>query len=475
MSKLFLIGDTHFNHKGISNKFRHHFSSDLEHDETIHNNILSVRGSSHQLYLLGDIFFHPDGFSKLADYAKAFQNVHIVLGNHDHQHVFLYATKFKNVKVAGLLNKYGCWLSHAPIHPQELYRGLNVHGHCVDTDTEILTTEGWRKYEDIHIGDKIISVDPLNHKIAVEDLVLDKFKYKYKGKMLEVDKRSFSMRVTDGHRVPHISPSGKLVVKEAKDIIEGSVLRLICSSQGPQQGVDLENHILKLYIAIAADANITPAKLVRFIFSKIRKFKYICKLLDEAGIDYKTGENSNGNYIHFRLPRELEDWNIKGLDTRLSNCTKVQAEIIRDVYRNTDGNRNLIFTSKDSEKDILSILFIKNGYKVTIHTRVHGFGKKPSHSISVTENKLTRYVSDFKNNCKLVDVDEDVWCVRTNTGFWFAKRKGSVYLTGNCHSKVVPDDRYICVSCEQTNYIPRSLESIQDEFRTKGVMKDAKV
>ena len=130
MSKVFLIGDTHFNHKGISHKFRQHFSTDLEHDETIHNNILSVRGSSHQLYLLGDIFFHPDGFSKLKDYAKAFQNVHIVLGNHDHQHVFLYATKFKNVKVAGLLNKYGCWLSHAPIHPQELYRGLSVHGHC---------------------------------------------------------------------------------------------------------------------------------------------------------------------------------------------------------------------------------------------------------------------------------------------------------------------------------------------------------
>ena len=129
MSAVYFIGDCHFGHNGISNKFRKEFSSDEEHNEVIHQNILSVRGGNNQLWLLGDIFFKQSEFWRLGEYAKAFQNVHITLGNHCHPQTFIEARKYKNVKIWGIVKKYGLWISHAPIHECELYRGKCLHGH----------------------------------------------------------------------------------------------------------------------------------------------------------------------------------------------------------------------------------------------------------------------------------------------------------------------------------------------------------
>jgi calcineurin-like phosphoesterase family protein len=50
-------------------------------------------------------------------------------GNHDHASLFRYASQFDNVYTFGIIKKFSFWLSHAPVHPQELYRGMNIHGH----------------------------------------------------------------------------------------------------------------------------------------------------------------------------------------------------------------------------------------------------------------------------------------------------------------------------------------------------------
>ena len=54
---------------------------------------------------------------------------HLVIGNHcaeRYDQKLLYA-KFN--KVYGLKKKYGAWLTHAPIHPDELRGKFCIHGH----------------------------------------------------------------------------------------------------------------------------------------------------------------------------------------------------------------------------------------------------------------------------------------------------------------------------------------------------------
>ena len=68
--------------------------------------------------------------NKLYDFDKITKRlhgtIHIITGNH----CYLPAYENNRIHVAnGLTKKYGFWLSHVPIHPQELRGKKNIHGH----------------------------------------------------------------------------------------------------------------------------------------------------------------------------------------------------------------------------------------------------------------------------------------------------------------------------------------------------------
>ena len=127
MSKIFFIGDTHFGHNNISEKFRTQFSSDAEHDETIFQNIMECSGKRNILYLMGDIIFKQEHVGKLYRMIESFHHIYYCLGNHDTPSIS--SIKYDNLHFFGLRKKYDYWLSHAPIHEAELRGKLCIHGH----------------------------------------------------------------------------------------------------------------------------------------------------------------------------------------------------------------------------------------------------------------------------------------------------------------------------------------------------------
>lgn len=125
----YFIADMHFGHNGIHEKFRTCFDSRREHDDTIHYNIISTSGSNNVLWLLGDTFFKQSEFWRLAEYAKVYQKVNIVLGNHCAHSLPRYALQFKNVDVFGVVQRFGCVMAHIPVPVYELDRCYCIHGH----------------------------------------------------------------------------------------------------------------------------------------------------------------------------------------------------------------------------------------------------------------------------------------------------------------------------------------------------------
>ena len=134
MSKVYFIADLHLGHKGIC-RFRPEFKSVEEHDKFIVSNILKVCGKRDSLYLLGDCFFTEESLDHLREISKKVGSIHLVLGNHDTEDGKKRGY-VKTMLVEGLINSIhslvsykGCWLSHAPIHSEELRGKLCVHGH----------------------------------------------------------------------------------------------------------------------------------------------------------------------------------------------------------------------------------------------------------------------------------------------------------------------------------------------------------
>ena len=133
MSKLFHIGDLHLGHRNIL-KYRDNFSSIAEHDETIMNNIKSTISKRDTLWLHGDCFFTLESLEFLVE-LRYINRIHWILGNHDTDNNDRIANVFNAVNlgmvdsVQGLASKSGFWLSHAPIHSDELRGKMNIHGH----------------------------------------------------------------------------------------------------------------------------------------------------------------------------------------------------------------------------------------------------------------------------------------------------------------------------------------------------------
>lgn len=77
------------------------------------------------VYVMGDAAFTQGGLDSIGELAG---RKLLVRGNHDLLPTEAYLEVFE--EVYGLLAYKGMWLSHAPMHPTELYGRTNVHGHC---------------------------------------------------------------------------------------------------------------------------------------------------------------------------------------------------------------------------------------------------------------------------------------------------------------------------------------------------------
>lgn len=124
MSNVFFIGDLHFGHNNIT-KFRTQFPNEKVHREYIMDMWNETIGLRDVVYVMGDAAFTFDAIrSILLLHGRKI----LIRGNHDLLPTEDYLTCFE--EVYGMLAWKGYWLTHAPIHPTELYGRTNIHGHC---------------------------------------------------------------------------------------------------------------------------------------------------------------------------------------------------------------------------------------------------------------------------------------------------------------------------------------------------------
>ena len=134
MSRVYIISDLHLGHKAIC-KYRTEFSTPEEMYQTFLSNTLETLDKRDTLWMLGDCFFTESSVDWLREVAASCGQVNWVLGNHDsdnsvRQKIIRTVLQEELINKIGSLFSYkGFWLSHAPIHPEELRGKHNIHGH----------------------------------------------------------------------------------------------------------------------------------------------------------------------------------------------------------------------------------------------------------------------------------------------------------------------------------------------------------
>ena len=124
MGATYIASDFHLGHRNIP-KYRKYINSVEHNTQLILDEWLARIKKRDTVYLLGDIAFDKEHLYMLGNMPG---NKILVRGNHDN---FVSTHELLDVfsKVEGAMKKWHMWLTHIPIHPNELRHSFNIHGH----------------------------------------------------------------------------------------------------------------------------------------------------------------------------------------------------------------------------------------------------------------------------------------------------------------------------------------------------------
>ena len=127
MSNVWFIGDIHAGHRNV-HKFRKQFDSEEEHYQHVKANFHKVVKKRDKVFFMGDTAFTLERLQDISTWVCG-RKV-LICGNHDTDSLPMKVLCEYFDEVYSLHKWHEFWLSHCPIHPEELRGKLNVHGHC---------------------------------------------------------------------------------------------------------------------------------------------------------------------------------------------------------------------------------------------------------------------------------------------------------------------------------------------------------
>ena len=353
-------------------------------------------------------------------------------------------------------------------------RTLPLVGHpfaCRSEDTEILTENGWKKYYEIKIGEKALSLDIKNKSLEWEKIKKISL-YRINENIISFQHRSVDILATFNHdvlvakrtRMELPKENGKRkryfgdwVIKKSKaeDINDlSSETSIVCGAENGYYGNNkktISDDLVELFGWFITEGYYTYKKVnggfssFSISQSKPEGVKRLYELRKRLGVKTNIGivkkedvkmANYDCHIFHFpaKFLRIFESYaDGKYLTVKFLNLlTKKQLRLLFDIMILADGHsdkkrKRKIFTQNDNPTlNNFQALCLMLGYTSTIC-------RKPDsrNCYNATVNKKI-YRQIKRNKAEEINYKGIVWCpeVEKNNN-WVARRNGKVDITGN--------------------------------------------
>ena len=110
--------------------------------------------------------------------------------------------------------------SHKGKYPKD-FKFNGWHPNCYSKDSEVLTAQGWKRFEDVSFSDEIISLNPYTREIE-NVCITAKQKYWYEGLMYRFFNKNLDCLVTPEHRMVYLNKSdGEIKYCQAQEYRKG--------------------------------------------------------------------------------------------------------------------------------------------------------------------------------------------------------------------------------------------------------------
>ena len=334
---------------------------------------------------------------------------------------------------------------------QEFVYNMNVPTRvgfqCMSDDTQILAVDGWKKYDEVEVGDKIRTFNIETGK--VENKKIKKlFKKKYKGVMYNLKNRISDQFISPKHRVVRkMFNSDKYSLEAVEDVMKlKSPFIVPVAGNNANKDVTISDEQIKLMAWTITEGTIErPGKhrccyRVSIYQSKeVNRSNYdeIKSLLDYYKLKYSEYEQHGLGkpVMRFRLDasssRLIHGWfskyNVKFVPEVLINMSERQSKLFLKTYLKADGFDGCkIATSFFDLVDDLQQIVCNAGWGSTVLVRKPTIGKKDIYVV-----RLIRHKETYIQKVSKVDYEGVIWCPNTDNETVIARRNGKVFITGN--------------------------------------------
>jgi site-specific DNA-methyltransferase (adenine-specific) len=327
---------------------------------------------------------------------------------------------------------------------------------CVSEDTEILTKNGFKKYNELHRDDMIASLNIETDKLEYVN-VQNKFVYDIADELVNITTKNTNQLLTKNHKVLLKKKSNSRYkykdysYKEASELLDGvkNPLILLPLARKYEKGnlsigvefaellgwIITEGHICKQTKRLNTwDIRIYQSSVNK---DKVDRIRYLLNSLDIKYSEYKRKRKYKNReyiehcfYINNEWKHKIAKWipNKKPVnDLLFLNLDELRAlfdgMILGDGSTIKGKNNSYAFYQKDNKiLDFMQILATHLGFRTSRNE------KKQCVNIGWRSNTEIQ-----RKECHISSVKYQgkVWCVQTRNNNFVARRNGSVFITGN--------------------------------------------
>jgi len=321
---------------------------------------------------------------------------------------------------------------------------------CVSEDTEILTTEGWKGHDELEKGDIIKTFNLETRKIESKK-VDNLFKREYQGIMYRLRNRIQDQLISPEHRVLRRKfNTNNYVLEPIEKVLKLKspiVIPIAGKNLNPEAKISDEQ--IKLMAWIISEGTVERPRKYRCCYrvsvyqSKIKNrgnYNDIVGLLNHFNLAYANhpatslGEEVQQLRLNAESSREIHKWfgtreNVHFIPDQLLNLSERQSRLFLETYLKGDGTEECkIATGNLDVLNDLQTIIVNAGYGFTVLKRKPtDIGKKNIYILRIIKHPETYITKIEKVNYKGI-----IWCPHTENGTIIARRKGKVFITGNC-------------------------------------------
>ncbi len=342
--------------------------------------------------------------------------------------------------------------------PESCFGIVAARPDCYSSDTEVLTSMGWKLFKDLEGWEYVAQVH--DNKDVTYTAPTAFTKYKYEGDMVHLTHSMgrIDLLVTPNHDLVIEDSKGVLQKVKAKDFKPSSNTRMLNS--GGTRGRSSLTPYERFLIAYQADGS-GPRKgctgerghvTVRFGFSKQRKVDRLIEILKEAGLTYRVkNPPSRPNYTMIYVeclstPSKVFDWVAPALVFGDWGKEFIEELSYWDATRRTDTRIKYDSTVK-LNTDAVAMVCALSGYHTNQSVQVDKRGHSDVHTITIRTNTDGFSTRPIKK--ELVPYNDYVYCVTVPEGRLIVRRNGKITVCGNCGKTAF----YLSLTCNNGGFV----------------------